>query len=294
MPVSSKVTTSPDAAEPLADRERQARLVERHPQPLRLGRVAREREREGQARHGLAGGAQQAAPEGEGRRLDLSRGAPPGRRRGGGGSSASRRPSFQSTSARGQCRSIAARACCRKRRTRRGSVMTRPSVCGSCSLPMQRDGAAREVGAEVAGAAHQRLAADHLAGHQLLDQVAAQARLGLGAHLLARPLQGAGLGQLGQRGLPGPATSGGGTHATSTPIAPVASATSARLTSGISSSMNGPDHRRRPVAARALDRRLEEGLLVLAETGASRAGRGTRRGSRPARRAARGPPRRGP
>ena len=217
MPVSSKVTTSPCAAQPLADGERQARLVERHPEALRLGRVARQRQREGQPRHGLAGGGQQAPAQREGLAPRSPRAARRAGPAGGGGSRASRRPSFQSTRARGQCRSIAARACCRNRRTRRGSRDDAALGVGVLELADEGDGAAGEVGAQVPGAAHQRLAADHLAGHQLLDQVAAQARLGLGAHLLPRPLEGARPRPARPSRPPARATSGGGTQATQHP-----------------------------------------------------------------------------
>ena len=70
-------------------------------------------------------------------------------------------------------------------------------------LADEGDAAAGQVGAEVAGAPHERLAADDLAGHELLDQVAAQPRLGLGAHLLAGPLERDRLGQLAEHGLLG-------------------------------------------------------------------------------------------
>ncbi len=162
--------------------------------------------------------------------------------------------------------------------------MTRPSVCGSCSLPMSATAPARQVGAEVARPAHERLAADGLAGHQLLDEVAAQPRLGLGAHLLAGALERAGVRQLGQRRLDRGRAAARRSTRPARRSGPRRPSRAARLRPGISSSMNGPIDRRRPVPAGAHHGGLEHAPPAPRSGRRRRAGRGTRRGSRPARR----------
>ena len=179
------------SAEPFADAERQLRLVNCGAKALRVGLVARQRKGERESGHGRAGRRQQAPGQGmrqflraltlialgTARQQDYQQALVPVDKR---------TWPVKFEHAPGLLHKAAHQAW----------IGNDPAVgVRVLQRAHHRHRALREVGTQEAGTAHQRLAADHLAREEFLDQVAAKACLGIRPGVLPHALHQQGVGE---------------------------------------------------------------------------------------------------